>query len=335
MKIISRAHGSALLLLAVLLNLAQSAPQPIPQNDNKESPADKAKKVPQGISQAKDGSVILDTTEMVNGLEIRFRISGPAGQFTKMSKVPGGGKEPDSKGDIGLHVLLHGDSGQSFFDMPNQGVKNNLAGVTVLAPDKNLHWGGGRGFNRTNGVAHAQAVNDLVQKTLPKYMAFNASNVYFTGISGGSLMLSGYFIPAHLGNFAGNGVMLGCGAMEPRVTIESSSRDAIMKTRIHYQSTQKESQNLQGSIKAAIKVYEQVAADKGMKKDKINKLQTANNKPNGGHCQFDGKGFASGIQLISDNYPAIMQRGGNGNVPGIGNVLQGVSGQELKFSGAN
>lgn len=233
---------------------------------------------------------------------------------------------------MGLHVLLHGDSGQSFFEMPNQGVKNDLAGVTVLAPDRNLHWGGGRGFNRTDGVAHAQAVNDLVQKTLPKYMAFNSSKVYFTGISGGSLMLSGYFMPAHMGNFAGNGVLLGCGAMEPRVTVTSSARDALAKTRIHYQSTQKELQHLHGSIAATMKTYEKLVTEKGMKTEEVNKLQTANNKPDAGHCQFDEKGFNSGIQLIADNYAAVML-GGNGEVPGIGSVLQGVSGQELKFTG--
>ncbi|KAF9871439.1 hypothetical protein CkaCkLH20_11086 [Colletotrichum karsti] len=328
MRAISHIHASALLWLAILLGLAQS----LPQNQGGESPADKAKKVPQGITKARDGSVILDTTEQVNGLDIRFRISGPAGDFTTTSKVPGGGKEPNAKGNLGLHVLLHGDSGQSFFDMPNQGVKDGLAGVTVLAPDRNLHWGGGRGFNRTDGVAHAQAVNDLVQKTLPKYMAFNASKVYFTGISGGSLMLSGYFIPAHMGNYAGNGVMLGCGAMEPRVTVTSGARDAMMKTRIHYQSTQKELQHLQGSIAATMKTYEKLAGEKGLKTEQINKLQTANNKPDGGHCQFDGKGFGSGIQLVADHYAAVMQ-GGNGEIPGIGKVDQGVSGQELKFTG--
>jgi hypothetical protein len=36
-------------------------------------------------------------------------------------------------------------------------------GVAVLAPDPNLFWGGGSGLQRTDGVAHAQAVNDLVQ----------------------------------------------------------------------------------------------------------------------------------------------------------------------------
>ncbi|CCF34010.1 hypothetical protein CH063_06092 [Colletotrichum higginsianum] len=322
------------LLLAAMLTSVQCLPGPIHLNSREESPADAANRVPQGITPAKDGSVILDTTETVNGLKIRFRISGPAGEFTTASKVPGGGKTTGAQGDLGLHVLLHGDSGQSFFQMPNQGVKNNLAGVAVLSPDRNLHWGGGRGLNRTDGVAHAKAVNDLVFQILPRYMAFNSSNIFFTGVSGGSLMLSGFFIPTHIGNFAGNGVLLGCGAMEPQVEVSQASRDALRKTRIHYQSSQKELEDLRNSIPASIKAYEKMAKDMGMKTEEIDKLQTADNKPDAEHCRFDEKGFDSGIQLIVDNYGAIMQ-GGNGEVPGIGNVLKGVSGQELKFAGTD
>ncbi|KAF6826991.1 hypothetical protein CPLU01_09365 [Colletotrichum plurivorum] len=319
-------------LVLALLGMAQALPRPMPQKQDGQTPQQKASEIPQGVTRAMDGTVILDATEKVNDLDIRFKISAPAGEFTKTSNITGGNKDENAKGNLGLNVLLHGDGGQSFFEMPNQGVRDGLAGVTVLAPNQFLRWGGGRGTNRTDGVAHAQAVNDLVQKTLPKYLAFNSSKVYFTGISGGSLMLSGYFIPAHMGNFAGNGVLLGCGAMEPRVTVESSARDALTKTRIHYQSTQKELKNLQESIPAAMKTYEKLVSEKGMKTEEVNKLQTANNKPDGGHCLFDGKGFNTGIQLIADNYASIML-GGNGEVQGIGSVLQGVSGQELKFKG--
>ncbi|GKT40399.1 uncharacterized protein ColSpa_00580 [Colletotrichum spaethianum] len=250
------------------------------------------------------------------------------------SKVPGGGKTTGASGDLGLNVLLHGDGGESFFKMPNQGVKNNLAGVAILSPDKNLNWGGGEGLNRTDGVAHAKAVNDLVYHVLPKYMAFNSSNVYFTGISGGSLLLSGFFIPAHIGNFAGNGVLLGCGAMEPQMEVSKASRDALTNTRIHYQSTKKENQGLRESIPEAIKAYEKVVKEKGLEGREIDKLQTEDNTPDGGHCEFDGKEFDSGIQLIIDNYDKIMQ-GGDGKVPGIGEVLKGVTDHELKFSEDN
>jgi hypothetical protein len=84
-------------------------------------------------------------------------------------------------GTAGLNVLLHGDGGQSFFDFPNQAVQNNLIGVVVPAPNKNLFWGGGSGLQRTDGVAHAAAVNSLIQTQLPKDVAFDTGNVFFTG----------------------------------------------------------------------------------------------------------------------------------------------------------
>ncbi|KAK2055617.1 hypothetical protein LY76DRAFT_648253 [Colletotrichum caudatum] len=320
-------------LLASLLGGVQGFPQSTPVHARDETPAEAANRVPLGMTKSKDGSsIILDTTESVNGLKIRFRVSGPAGEFTTASKVPGGGKTTGAPGDLGLNVLLHGDGGGSFFQMPNQGVKNGLAGVAVLAPDDNLRWGGGMGLGRVNGKAHAKAVNDLVMQVLPKYLAFNASNVYFTGISGGSLLLSGYFVPAHIGNFAGGGVFLGCGAMAPRVKVSADSAGALASTPIHYQSTQKEQKGLMMSIPEAIGAYKAVLEDEGLKADEIDRLQTADNTPDGGHCVFDGRGFDSGIQLMIDNYAAIMQ-GGDGDVPGVGNVLKGVASYNLTYPG--
>jgi poly(3-hydroxybutyrate) depolymerase len=69
-------------------------------------------------------------------------------------------------------------------------------GIVVLAPNKNLFWGGGSGLQRTDGVAHAAAVNSLIQNQLSKDVAFDPGNVFFTGVSGGSLLLSGFFVPA-------------------------------------------------------------------------------------------------------------------------------------------
>ncbi|EFQ31295.1 uncharacterized protein GLRG_06439 [Colletotrichum graminicola M1.001] len=320
-------------LVASLLGGVQGFPQSAPLHARDETPAEAANKVPLGVTMANDGSsVILDTTEDVNGLKIRFRVSGPAGEFTTASKVTGGGKTTGAPGTLGLNVLLHGDGGESFFKMPNQGVRNGLAGVAILAPDENLRWGGGMGLGRVDGVAHAKAVNDLVMQILPKYLAFNSSNVYFTGISGGSLLLSGYFIPTHIGNFAGAGVFLGCGGMEPRVEVSEASADAITTTPIHYQSTQKEQMALMMSIPAAIKAYKKIVKDKGLTTAEIDKLQTADNTPDGGHCEFDGRGFDTGIQLMMDNYAAIMQ-GGDGNVPGVGDVLKGVASYTMTYPG--
>lgn len=201
----------------------------------------------------------------------------------------------------------------------------------MLAPDPNLFWGGGAGLQRTDGVAHAQAVNDLVQNVLPQVMAFNASNVFFTGVSGGSLMLSGFFVPTHMTNFQGNGVLLNCGGLAPQVDFVDA--DAVMaSTRIHFQSTQQELAELQQSIPQSVAAYEQAAADAGLSAAQIGALQTVDNSPNGGHCEFDEKDFVSGVQLMADSFSAVMQ-GGNGQVNGV-NVLNTVVGNEnLQFSG--
>ncbi|ETS77802.1 hypothetical protein PFICI_09864 [Pestalotiopsis fici W106-1] len=291
-----------------------------------------AQQIPQGISTATDGSTILDMTAEVNGLPLRFKISGPADQFTTDSGVDGATQDANATtGTLGLNVLLHGDGGQSFFDFPNQAVQANLAGVAVLAPDPNLFWGGGSGLDRTDGVAHAQAVNDLVQTVLPQVMAFNASQVSFTGVSGGSLLLSGFFVPAHMTNFQGNGVLLNCGGLAPQVDFVDADAVAA-STRIHFQSTQQELAELQQSIPQSVAAYEQVASDAGLSADQIGTLQTVDNSPNGGHCEFDEKDFVSGVQLMADSFSDVMQ-GGTGQVNGV-NVLNPVVGNEnLQFSG--
>lgn len=94
---------------------------------------------------------------------------------------------------MGINVLLHGDGGTSFFDFPNQAVQGGLMGVAVLAPSESLLWGvtsgGPTGLDRPDGVAHMQALNDLVQTVIPQMVAFNSSNVVsihlvqLTGIS--------------------------------------------------------------------------------------------------------------------------------------------------------
>jgi hypothetical protein len=274
------------------------------------------------------------TSDRNSGLPIRFKISGPADQFTTDSGVDGATQDANATtGSLGLNVLLHGDGGQSFFDFPNQAVQANLAGVAVLAPDPNLFWGGGSGLDRTDGVAHAQAVNDLVQTVLPQVMAFNSSQVSFTGVSGGSLLLSGFFVPAHMTNFqaAGNGVLLNCGGLAPQVDFVDAAAVAA-STRIHFQSTQQELAELQQSIPQSVAAYEQVATDAGLSADQIGVLQTVDNSPNGGHCEFDEKDFVSGVQLMADSFSDVMQ-GGTGQVNGV-NVLNSVVGNEnLQFSG--
>ncbi|OTB03986.1 hypothetical protein M426DRAFT_321279 [Hypoxylon sp. CI-4A] len=301
-----------------------------------------AQQIPQGVSTATDGSTILDATAQVNGLPLRFKVSMPADQFTTDSGVDGAAQEAGAAGDLGLNVLLHGDGGQSFFDFPNQAVRNGVAGLAVLAPDPNLFWGGGSGLDRTDGAAHAQAVADLIADVMPQMVAFNASRVSFTGVSGGSLLLSGFFMPAHMARFgdAGAGresqVLLNCGGLEPQVDVSAADAAALAATRVHFQSTQQELALLQPAIPAAIKAYEQIAADQGLDAAAIGALQTVDNSPVGGHCEFDEKDFVSGVQLMADSFSAVVQ-GGDGVLSGTNvNVLNPVPGNEdLQFSGAS
>lgn len=211
-------------------------------------------------------------------------------------------------------------------------------GVVILAPSEQLLWGvtsgGPTGLDRPDGVAHMQAVNDLVQQVLPQMVAFNSSNIFFTGVSGGSLTLSGFFVPAHMTNFAGTGVLLMCGGLPPQVDFVDANK-VISTTPIHFQSSQNELAELQQSIPQSISAFEQLATTAGLNTQQVGALQTADNTPNGGHCEFDGQGFSSGIQLVSNNFASIMQ-GGNGAVNGIPTqtVLKSVVGQTLKFSGS-
>ncbi|KAK7180513.1 hypothetical protein DPSP01_006105 [Paraphaeosphaeria sporulosa] len=319
---------------ASLVALAACAPQR--GGRQRATAQQQAAQIPQGISQATDGSMILDATVNINQLPIRFKIAAPADQFTAASGVPGAAAASGANGTMGVNVLLHGDGGQSFFDFPNQNLQANTMGVALLAPNANLFWGGGSGLDRTDGVAHAQAVSDFVTKAMPQLVAFDAANVKFTGVSGGSLLMSGFFIPAQMQNFANSAVELNCGAMPPQVNFANAA--AVMSTlRIHYQSTQSELTLLQDAIPQAVVAYEQLAANAGLGAAQINALQTVDNTPAGGHCEFDGKDFVSGVQTMLTSFSNVVQ-GGDGVVAGLGapsngNVLTGVVGNEkLQFA---
>ncbi|KAI1146421.1 hypothetical protein F4825DRAFT_195943 [Nemania diffusa] len=339
---------------------------------------EQADQIPQGISIATDGSTILDATAQVNGQAVRFKVSAPADQFTAATGIEGASQVAGATGALGLNVLLHGDGGQSFFDFPNQAVQGGLAGVAVLAPDPNLFWGGGAGLERTDGAEHAQIVNDLVRDILPQVLAFDADSVSFTGVSGGSLLLSGFFMPAFMQNFASpaaaaaavasasdagvaarararrgpfalptraanatagqktSQIILNCGALVPQVAVSAGAAAALANTRLHFQSTQAELAELQGSIPLAVAAYEQLVADAGLATAQIAALQTVDNSPNGGHCEFDEQDFVSGVQLMADSFAAVVQ-GGDGLLAGTSvNVLNPVPGNEqLVFSGAS
>ncbi|PVI05307.1 hypothetical protein DM02DRAFT_650949 [Periconia macrospinosa] len=320
-------------VFASFVALASCAPQR--GRGRQQTAAQQVAKIPQGVSTATDGSMILDATTNVNGLPIRFKVAAPADQFMAASGVPGAAAT-SANGTMGVNVLLHGDGGDSFVKFPNQAVQANTMGVVLLAPNDNLFWGGGSGLQRTDGVEHAQAVNDFVKNVMPQVAAFDSSKVSFTGVSGGSLLMSGFFIPAQMQNFPNSAVELNCGGMAPQVDVVDPA--TVANTRIHFQSTQSELKLLQGSIPQSVTAYEQIAASQGLSADQINSLQTVDNTPTGGHCEFDGQGFSSGVQTMLSSYSNVVQ-GGDGIVQGIGapsngKVTTGVVGNEnLKFVG--
>ncbi|KAH8162243.1 hypothetical protein CIB48_g5996 [Xylaria polymorpha] len=311
---------------------------------------EQADQIPQGISQATDGSTILDATAQVNGQALRFKVSAPADQFTTDTGITGAGQAAGAAGTLGVNVLLHGDGGQSFFDFPNQAVQNNFAGVALLAPDPNLFWGGGSGLDRTDGVAHAQIVNDFVQQILPQVMAFD-SNSNFASPAASAAAAGNTRSAVARGRFSllnrvtnttaaaaaqkTSQVLLNCGALAPQVAVSADAAASLANTRIHFQSTQNDLADLQVSIPEAVVAYEKVVTDAGLATNQIAALQTVDNSPNGGHCEFDEKDFVSGVQLMADSYSAVLQ-GGDGLLAGTNvNVLNPVPGNEkLVFSGA-
>lgn len=267
---------------------------------------------------AQDGTPIIDKTVTINGLVLRYKIAVPAQSDTK----------------LGLNVLLHGDGGDSFADFPNANVQNGLMGVVVLAPNDKLLWGGQstRTVQRPDGVAHATAVDALIRDELSKVANFDMANVWFSGVSGGSLLLSGFFMPMFMSRYK-TGVMLMCGGLSPpegRAGLTSTlDQETIQKMRIHWQSSTAELTSLKQTIPPAITYYETMARKAGLKDAAINVKQTADATPTGGHCAFDNKAFTSGIRKFTTSWAAVMT--GDGQAAGIGAVNKGVVGREKLF----
>lgn len=322
------------LLLLLLSGLTHAAPQ----NRNKNTKAAASNTPFLGTTTlATDGlSTIFTTTTTISSIPLQLQISAPLSLFTTQTNLTGARAPPLSPSPLGLSLLLHGDGGQSFSDFPNQAAPTTaspLIGVVVLAPSENLLWGQRTGppsgLSRPDGAADAQLLATLVRDVLPRIVAFDPSNIFFTGVSGGALLLSGFFVPAHLAEFPGaKGVLLMCGALAPQVAVVG---DVVSGRRVHFQSTRGELESLRGAIPEAVRAYEGLAVEAGLGAGEIGGLMTVDNEPEGGHCEFDGRGFGSGIQVVVDGFGAIMQ-GGDGVVEGIeggGNVLKGVVGNEL------
>lgn len=272
-------------------------------------------------------------TAEVEGFAIQFKVSAPndalqaAAQPAAVIRAVGQATGPP--GGNGILVTLHGDGGQSFFDFPNQRVQNDLMGVVLLAPNDKMFWGGGAGNRRTDGELHSKLVDELIRKVLPQVIKMDPTKVFFMGISGGSLLLSGFFMPLFAATY-NTGVIFGCGALPPQIDTSPDFGKTIGTMRMHFQATTGELTSLQVPIAAAIVNYARAGRQAGVPDNVIGNKLTADTTPRGGHCAFDGKGFVSGVQLLSDDYANIIL--GKGDAKGIGNVATSVLANTQTFA---
>ncbi|GLB40908.1 hypothetical protein LshimejAT787_0901230 [Lyophyllum shimeji] len=141
-----------ILLVSLLSTICflQTIAAPLPQRTRKTG---KATATAQGAgtktTSATDGSTVIDQQVVINGLNMRFKVSAPASELVGASGAAAG---VGVNGTLGVNVLFHGDGGQSFFDFPNQGVRNGRMGVALLSPDPQRRWGGHDPTDRTGLV---------------------------------------------------------------------------------------------------------------------------------------------------------------------------------------
>ncbi|KAJ3176871.1 hypothetical protein HDU87_004803 [Geranomyces variabilis] len=270
------------------------------------------------------GVQLIDKMITVQNIPLRVRVAAPTELL-----VGAGGAAANST--MGLNVLLHGDGGSPFQAFPNRIPRDGLMGVAILAPPNPLNknqpvWGGGAGGNdRPLGPAHSAAINELIQTELPKLVNFDITKVDFTGVSGGSFLLAGFFIPTFASTYKNSAFLLNCGALDPVVPIKDGA--AVSSLRIHFQSSTKDFPDITQNIAQTTATLVKNSKAAGLSAADIGKLVTSDATPVGGHCQMDGKNFVSGVTLMVDNYGSVMFGTGPtpGSVPGIGNVAKGVA----------
>ncbi len=210
------------------------------------------------------------------GLASSYKINAPADAGQKV---------------YGLHVHLHGDGGGGYRDFPNKDPRYDLIGVTVKAPNTNLQWG------RAQGRAHALYVNELIQKELLKKYNVNLDKIYFSGVSGGAYFLMGSFLPEFGQNY-NSAAFIMCGSEPPRVAFTDATM--LSKFRIHIEVTAGERQDILTSVQNTVTAYKNAMTAAGIAADQQAKLQTLNIQGPGGHCEFDGVSYTTGIQQAID-----------------------------------
>ncbi|KAI9629032.1 hypothetical protein H4Q26_018355 [Puccinia striiformis f. sp. tritici PST-130] len=289
------------------------------------------------LGQSRDGDVkVVPMTAEIDGFAVQFKVAG-SDLDLKTAAIKGavihaseqGSVEPPTSTGKGINLLLHGDGGQSFFDFSNVREQQGLLGVVALAPNDKMFWGGGAGNRRTDGVLHSKLLDELITKVLPQVINMDSSKVFFMGISGGSFLLAGFFLPAFAEKY-NSGVILGCGGLPPQVKPSSNFGKTLGTMRVHVQTSTNEQDGIQVTIPLAIQAYIKLAQQAGVDNQILGQKFTADLSPKGSHCAFDGKGFVSGVQLLADNYANIIL--GDGDAIGIGKVATSVLDNRQKFA---
>ena len=230
--------------------------------------------------------------------------------------IPKGG----TTGTEGVNILLHGDGASSYISFPNAPLKDNLIGVALLAPHKLSKWGGGKCGNecdleRSEAQQHSVLIDAFITNELPKLVKFDPSKVYFTGASGGSLLLSNDFIPRFAEKYNA-GYMLLCGGMGSKDIAKQDKMASV--SRIHFQTSAQDLDYLRDPLTKTVQAVAASALKANMSPLRINQRFTIDRTPPGGHCGFDSLGlekidpelgqdeFDAGVQLMIDNFSNIM-----------------------------
>ncbi|PLW12741.1 hypothetical protein PCASD_22991 [Puccinia coronata f. sp. avenae] len=287
------------------------------------------------VGVARDGTLkVIPMTAEIEGFAVQFKVAGTDIDFEQAAQ-PGAtirAEKPATSviaGEKGINLVLHGDGGQSFFDFPNRREQKGLLGVVALAPNDKMFWGGGGGNRRADGVLHSKLIDELITKILPQVVIMDPAKVFFMGISGGSFLLAGFFLPTFAEKY-NSGAILGCGALPPQVRPSEKFGKALGTMRVHFQTSTQEQEGIQLTIPQAITSYIAAAKKAGVDNETLGKKLTADTTPKGQHCAFDGKGFVSGIQLLADNYDKIIF--GDGDAKGIGKVSTSVLENNQRFA---
>lgn len=268
-------------------------------------------------------TAVLALSTVVDGLVVNTRIITGSAQFGS-DKVHFKISVPNpTPQNAGLNVMLHEDGGGSYDMFPNAEFKNNLIGVILEAPNSNRTWGGNRddaarakadvASNFPQGSLHSGYVDHMlnaggdIEKALGT--KFDHSRVFFTGASGGSLLLTGFFIPKYADKY-NSGALLMCGGLPRQVEIAGGA-SSMRNWRLAFHSTQDELWQFKQTIPATINKIKEDAVGAKASTSAINAKYTIGAAASrGGHCGIDGIGLHSGIQYGVDHFGAIMGMGG-------------------------